>query len=102
MHNQRSRGTIKAQFSESQSVDELVRLAEDEASCAVYGMPKRPDEKYVTVRAYDNFKFAEGRVSDPAVRSDPDDRVRAYVVELESFASIHHHSAYAPTENHKN
>jgi GTP cyclohydrolase IB len=102
VHNQRSRGTITAQLSASPSVDELVRLAEDEASCAVYGLPKRPDEKYVTVRAYDNLKFAEGRVSDPAVRLDLDDRVRAYVVESENLASIHHHSAYAPTENHKN
>jgi GTP cyclohydrolase I len=67
----------------------------------VYGILKRPDEKYVTERAYDNPKFVEDIVRDVAVRLKQEDRVRAYVVEAENFESIHNHSAYALIEKDK-
>ena len=59
------------------------------------GLLKRPDEKYVTERAYDNPKFVEDLVRDVAVALDRDPRVGAYVVEAENFESIHNHSAFA-------
>jgi GTP cyclohydrolase IB len=52
-------------------LEELIDIAESEASCEVYGILKRPDEKYVTERAYDNPKFVEDLVRDVAVRSTP-------------------------------
>jgi GTP cyclohydrolase I len=61
----------------------------------VYGLLKRPDEKYVTERAYDNPKFVEDMVRDVALRLDSDPRVVAFTVESENFESIHNHSAYA-------
>ena len=62
---------------------------------------KRPDEKYVTERAYDNPKFVEDLVRDIALRLDADARVRSYSVEAENFESIHNHSAYALVERVK-
>jgi GTP cyclohydrolase I len=82
-------------------LEELIDIAEQEASCEVYGILKRADEKYVTERAYDNPKFVEDIVRDVAVRLNNDERVRAYTVETENFESIHNHSAYAMIERDK-
>jgi GTP cyclohydrolase I len=73
----------------------LVRIAEAEASCELWGLLKRPDEKYVTERAYDNPKFVEDLVRDVAGRLKADARIKSFVVEAENFESIHNHSAYA-------
>ncbi len=100
-HNQRSHITIKARVEDHMWLEELIDIAEQEASCEVYGILKRPDEKYVTERAYDNPKFVEDIVRDVAVRLNNEDRVRAYVVEAENFESIHNHSAYALIEKDK-
>jgi GTP cyclohydrolase I len=100
-HNQRSHVTVAAKVSSFLWIEELIELVESEASCELYGILKRPDEKYVTERAYDNPKFVEDMVRDIAVRLNADDRVRAYVVESENFESIHNHSAYALIERDK-
>jgi GTP cyclohydrolase I len=100
-HNQRSHITIKARVEGHMWLEELIEIAEQEASCEVYGILKRPDEKYVTERAYDNPKFVEDIVRDVAVRLNAEERVRAYIVEAENFESIHNHSAYALIENDK-
>jgi GTP cyclohydrolase I len=100
-HNQRSHITIKARVEDHIWLEELIDIAEQEASCEVYGILKRPDEKYVTERAYDNPKFVEDIVRDVAVRLNSEKRVRAYVVEAENFESIHNHSAYALIEKDK-
>jgi GTP cyclohydrolase FolE2 len=76
-------------------VTELVRIAEEEASCELYGILKRADEKYVTERAYDNPRFVEDLVRGVALRLATDGRFSAYTVEAENFESIHNHSAYA-------
>jgi GTP cyclohydrolase I len=77
------------------SIEDLVRIAEAEASCELWGLLKRPDEKFVTERAYDNPKFVEDLVRDVAGRLKSDVRVKSFVVEAENFESIHNHSAYA-------
>jgi GTP cyclohydrolase IB len=100
-HNQRSHITIKARVEGHMWLEELIDIAESEASCEVYGILKRADEKYVTERAYDNPKFVEDIVRDVAVRLNKENRVRAYVVEAENFESIHNHSAYALIEKDK-
>jgi GTP cyclohydrolase I len=100
-HNQRSHVTIAARLREHMWIEELIDIAESEASCELYGILKRPDEKYVTERAYDNPKFVEDLVRDVAVRMNDEDRVAAYVVESENFESIHNHSAYALIERNK-
>jgi GTP cyclohydrolase I len=100
-HNQRSHITIKAKLRGHMWIEELIGIAESEASCEVYGILKRPDEKYVTERAYDNPKFVEDIVRDVAARLNAEERVGAYVCESENFESIHNHSAYALIERDK-
>ncbi len=100
-HNQRSHITIAATLCGDLRLEELVRIAEEEASCEVYGLLKRPDEKYVTERAYDNPKFVEDLVRDVAARLNSDDRVSRYSVSAENFESIHNHSAFAVIESDK-
>jgi GTP cyclohydrolase I len=97
-HNQRSHVTITARLNSHVWIEELIDIAEQEASCEVYGILKRPDEKFVTERAYDNPKFVEDLVRDIAVRLQADGRVAAYAIEAENFESIHNHSAYALVE----
>ena len=94
-HNQRSHITVEAKLRSPMAIEELVRLAEAEASCEVFGLLKRPDEKWVTERAYDNPKFVEDLVRDIARALVADPRVQAFVVESENFESIHNHSAFA-------
>ena len=100
-HNQRSHVTITAELRIDLHIEELVRIAEDEASCELFGLLKRPDEKFVTERAYDNPKFVEDMVRDVAAELNADERVEWYVVESENFESIHNHSAYALIERDK-
>ena len=100
-HNQRSHVTITARLRTHMWIEELIEIAESEASCELYGILKRPDEKFVTERAYDNPKFVEDMVRDVATRLNADERVAAYVVESENFESIHNHSAYALIEHDK-
>jgi GTP cyclohydrolase I len=100
-HNQRSHVTIAAKLRTHMWIEELIEIAESEASCELYGILKRPDEKYVTERAYDNPKFVEDIVRDVAARLNDDPRVAAYSVEAENFESIHNHSAYARIERDK-
>ena len=100
-HNQRSHVTICAKIGSFMWIEELIEIAEQEASCELYGILKRPDEKYVTERAYQNPKFVEDIVRDIAVRLNRDERVRGYTVESENFESIHNHSAYALIERDK-
>ena len=100
-HNQRSHVTVTAKTNSFLWIEDLVRKVEDQASCELFGLLKRPDEKYVTERAYDNPKFVEDMVRDVATRLNADERIDAYVVESENFESIHNHSAYALIERDK-
>lgn len=100
-HNQRSHVTVTATTNAHLWIEELVQMVEAEASCELYGLLKRPDEKYVTERAYDNPKFVEDMVRDVAGVLNTEPRIDAYVVESENFESIHNHSAYALIERNK-
>lgn len=100
-HNQRSDITITVEADAALTIEDIAGIAEQEASCEVYGLLKRPDEKWVTERAYDNPKFVEDLVRDIALRLDADARVRRYSIEAENYESIHNHSAYALVERVK-
>ena len=94
-HNQRSHVTLTVRVDSFVWIEDLIDLVEKQASCEIYGLLKRPDEKYVTERAYDNPKFVEDMVRDIAAQLNDDERIHAYIVESENFESIHNHSAYA-------
>jgi GTP cyclohydrolase IB len=100
-HNQRSHVTISVWASTFIWIEDLIRMAEDQASSELYSVLKRSDEKYVTEKAYDNPKFVEDAVRDLAAILNRDARIDAYVVESENFESIHNHSAYAMIEKDK-
>jgi GTP cyclohydrolase I len=94
-HNQRSHVTVSVRSKSLIWIEEIIDIVEQEASCELYGLLKRPDEKFVTEKAYENPKFVEDMVRDVASRLNGDERIERYVVEAENFESIHNHSAYA-------
>ncbi len=100
-HNQRSHVTITVRTNAFVWIEDVVKLAEENASSQLYGLLKRPDEKFVTEKAYENPKFVEDLVRDVAAALNKDERIDAYVVEAENFESIHNHSAYALIEHTK-
>jgi len=97
-HNQRSHVTVTAEINKFIWVEDLIELIEKQASSELYGLLKRPDEKYVTEKAYDNPKFVEDMVRDVAAQLKLEKRVDHFIVESENFESIHNHSAYALIE----
>jgi GTP cyclohydrolase IB len=100
-HNQR--GTVDVQIRSRAPIhfDELIEIAESGASCALYPILKRPDEKWVTERAYANPRFVEDVLREIAVSLRDDPRVTWYRIEVENFESIHAHNAYASVERWK-
>lgn len=100
-HNQRGLVRVAVRFNRFVWLEELIQLVESEASCDVYSVLKRPDEKYVTEKAYKNPKFVEDVVRDIASRLDRDPHITWYSVDSENFESIHNHSAYAYIERDK-
>jgi GTP cyclohydrolase I len=100
-HNQRSHVTLTVRTCNFIWLEDLIEIVEKQASCELYGLLKRPDEKHVTERAYDNPKFVEDMVRDVAAVLNQDERICAYTVEAENFESIHNHSAYALIERDK-
>lgn len=100
-HNQRSHVTVEVKTKGFVWIEEIIDLVEKQASCELFGLLKRPDEKHVTERAYNNPKFVEDMVRDVAGKLNEDDRIRSYILESENFESIHNHSAYALIEYDK-
>ncbi len=96
-HNQRSHVTMDVVLDSQtlMTVEDLITAAESEASSELWGLLKRPDEKWVTERSYSNPKFVEDLVRDVAGRLKGDERIRSFAVEAENFESIHNHSAFA-------
>jgi GTP cyclohydrolase I len=101
-HNQRGQVTLSVRFAQPIWIEDLIRLVEDSASCELYSLLKRPDEKAVTERAYDNPVFVEDLVRAVAERAEAERSVTWYCVEAENFESIHNHNAYAKIERRKN
>ena len=98
-HNQRSHLTVTVEAG-GMSLEQLARMVEAQASCEVFGLLKRPDEKFVTERAYDNPKFVEDLVRDLALALAAHPSIGRYHVKAENFESIHNHSAYAELWGH--
>ena len=94
-HNQRAEVTLKAKFKKMVWAEDLISLIEQSASCELFALLKRPDEKYVTEQAYENPMFVEDVVRKVAVRAFRHPDISWFSVGVESFESIHKHSAYA-------
>lgn len=94
-HSQRSHVKASVNAREFVWIEEIVETIEKEASCELWSVLKRPDEKYVTEHAYENPKFVEDLARDVAGALRRDPRIERFVVEVENFESIHNHSAFA-------
>lgn len=97
-HNQRGLVTYSVRSSKPIWIEDLIALVERSASCELYSLLKRVDEKAVTERAYDNPVFVEDLVRNIASRSNSHDLINWYRVEAENYESIHNHNAYAVIE----
>ncbi|MFT7527760.1 MAG: GTP cyclohydrolase I [Arenicella sp.] len=100
-HNQRSHLTVGINCSSKMWLNELIKIVEAQASAELFAILKRPDEKYITERAYNNPKFVEDVVRDVANEFDNNDKISRYYVHAENFESIHNHSAFAVVEHDK-
>jgi len=100
-HNQRGVVTLQVRFKKFVWIEDLIKLVEEAASCDVYSVLKREDEKYVTEKAYQNPKFVEDIVRDIAKKLEYDANITWFAVESENFESIHNHNAYAYIERHQ-
>ena len=101
-HNQRGEVRLQVRFKKFVWIEDLIRLVEESASCDVYSVLKREDEKYVTERAYNHPMFVEDIVREIAVKLNQDNNITWFAVESENFESIHNHNAYAYVEKRKN
>jgi GTP cyclohydrolase I len=100
-HNQRSIVTISVRFTEMVWIEDLVRIIEESASCEIYPLLKREDEKYVTEKAYGRPMFVEDIIRTIAARMDRDPNILWYCVDSENWESIHSHNVYARVERAK-
>ncbi len=100
-HNQRAEVTLNVKFRKFIWVEDLIRMIEDSASCELWALLKRPDEKYVTEKAYENPMFVEDVVRKVAVSALNDPKISWFTASVESFESIHKHSAYAYVDSNE-
>ena len=98
-HNQRGEVRVKLRFKKFFWIEDLIRLVEESASCEVYALLKRQDEKFVTEKAYSNPMFVEDVVREIAHKLARNPNFTWFAVESENFESIHNHSAYAYIES---
>ncbi|WP_300461151.1 GTP cyclohydrolase FolE2 [Desulfobacula sp.] len=97
-HNQRGEVLVSTRFKGLIWIEDIVRLVENSASCDIFSVLKREDEKFVTEKAYENPKFVEDIARDVAQALMEDDNITWFSVSAENFESIHNHSAYAYIE----
>jgi GTP cyclohydrolase I len=97
-HNQRGTVTVTVRFKKFFWIEDIIQLVEGSSSCDVYSILKRPDEKFVTEKAYENPMFVEDVVREVAKKLEADPNITWFSVESENFESIHNHSAYAYVE----
>jgi GTP cyclohydrolase I len=94
-HNQRGEVKLQTRFKRFIWLEDMIELVESCASCDVFSILKRVDEKQVTEKGYANPKFVEDIVRDVAARLMQDDNIIWFSVSAENFESIHNHSAFA-------
>jgi GTP cyclohydrolase I len=94
-HNQRGKVCLSIRFNKFIWIEDMIELVERAASCDIYSVLKRSDEKFITERGYANPKFVEDVVRDVALALKEDSNITWFSVEVESYESIHNHNAYA-------
>ncbi|MBL6755158.1 MAG: GTP cyclohydrolase I FolE2 [Planctomycetes bacterium] len=103
-HNQRGAVTVEVRTRKDADgtpvtlpMGDLIFAAEESASCRIYPVLKRPDERWITMEAYENPVFVEDMVRGVAERLQADERIVSFRVHARNFESIHGHDAFAET-----
>ena len=94
-HNQRAIVTLNIELIKPMHIEDIVDMVEKEGSCELYSILKRPDEKFVTEKSYNNPKFVEDVVRDIGLELKHFDAVQSAIIDCESQESIHTHNAFA-------
>lgn len=98
-HSQRAEVRIRSQFDGFVWLEDLIEIGENAGSCELFSLLKREDEKHVTERAFATPTFVEDVVREAANGLAEHPQINWYRVEVESFESIHNHSAFAVIES---
>lgn len=96
-HNQRALIKVLISYDDTEHIwiEDLIADIENKASCELYPILKREDEKYVTEKAYENPKFVEDVLRDIVLMFRENKIIKYSEVEVESIESIHNHEAWA-------
>ena len=96
-HNQRAIVSARITYDDNEHIwiEDLVKSIEKSASCELYSLLKREDEKFVTEQAYTNPRFVEDLIREVVLTLRNNDIIDRFEVECEAFESIHNHSAWA-------
>ena len=97
-HNQRGNVSVKLRFEKFLWIEDIVKCVEESASSEVFSLLKRPDEKFLTEKAYSNPMFVEDVVRSVASKLVVDPNITWFSVGAENYESIHKHNAYAFVE----
>jgi len=96
-HNQRAEITVQLKVDKQPGpwIEDIVQCVEAQGSVPLYPLLKRKDEQYVTIHGYEHPKFVEDAARDVAIVLQGFENVKWFKVKVESFESIHDHSAIA-------
>lgn len=97
-HNQKCYIKINIECLDWVWIEDIIQVAEESASCEIYSILKRADEKYVTDKMYENPRFVEDVVREAHSRLIKMNNIKRFSVEAWADESIHMHKAYAKIE----
>ena len=105
-HNQRGVDTVKTYINKDQNIvddykNKILDAMEANASSILYPILKRPDEKRVTERAYENPRFVEDLIRLIAADLVEFDWLDGFDIECRNEESIHQHDAFAKLKYRK-
>jgi GTP cyclohydrolase I len=94
-HNQRSNIRVEVVSKENEIIwiEDLIGIIEAQASCPVYPILKRPDEKFVTEFAYQHAKFSEDITRDIHIALEKLDTIESWNLKVSNQESIHLYNA---------
>jgi len=75
--------------------EELLAVCDGAASAPIYPLLKRPDERHVTMLAYDRPAFVEDLAREVSLALQADERIAGFDLEVVNQESIHDHQAFA-------
>lgn len=94
-HNQRSKVLVTCVPEEFIWIEDIIDIVNKSMSCEIYSVLKRPDEKFVTEKAYNNPGFVEDIVRQSYLELQNNFKFKQLMVEVKNEESIHLHDAYA-------